>query len=97
MIISVEISYYPLTEDYNIPVRNFIHKLSGLGLIVETGKMSSVISGEYENVMKSLTASMKDLMEQVPSVFSLKISNSCPVFRGEYKVIPRQSLGELFD
>ncbi len=79
MIITIEISYYPLTEEYHIPINTFIQTLSSAGLTVETGKMSSVITGEYENVMKSLTVSMKHLMEQYPSVFSMKISNSCPV------------------
>ena len=80
MIITVEISYYPLSTDYTNPIAAFIEELSGVGLMIETGKMSSLITGEYDIVMEHLTVSMKKLMEQYPSVFALKISNSCLVY-----------------
>lgn len=79
MIISLEVSYYPLTDEFDKAIENFIEKLEQSKLSVSMGKMSTVISGEYQTVMPILTTSMKDLMEEFPSVFTLKISNTCPV------------------
>jgi uncharacterized protein YqgV (UPF0045/DUF77 family) len=79
MIITAEISYYPLTEDYSIPINTFIQKLSMDDVSVEIGTMSTVLTGEYEKVMNSLSVSMRELMDEYPSVFSMKISNTCPL------------------
>ncbi len=79
MIVSVEISYYPLTGDFITPVNAFIQQLAWEGIAVETGQMSTIITGEWETVMKLLTKSMGDLMEKYPSVFTMKISNSCQI------------------
>jgi uncharacterized protein YqgV (UPF0045/DUF77 family) len=80
MIVTVEISYYPLTENFNTPISEFIDLLSKNDKIkVELGKMSSSITGEYQDVMKTLNESMEVMMETNPSVFNMKISNSCPV------------------
>ena len=79
MIITVEISYYPLTEDYNTPIDAFIQKLSDDEITIEPGVMSSTLTGEYDKVMHVLSTSIKDLMKQYPSVFNIKMSNSCLV------------------
>jgi uncharacterized protein YqgV (UPF0045/DUF77 family) len=80
MIVTVEISYYPLAENYNAPISEFIDRLTKNNkLKVEFGRMSSSITGEYEEIMKTLTESMGMMMETNPSVFNIKISNSCPV------------------
>lgn len=79
MVITVEISYYPLTKDYGIPISTFIQMISEKNISVDIGKMSTIITGEYETIMNLLTESMGELMEKHPSVFNLKISNSCPV------------------
>ena len=78
MVVLVEISYYPLTGDFSDPIKAFIKEISNKNISVEIGIMSSIISGEYEEVMRVLTDSMGALMKQYPSVFNLKISNSCP-------------------
>ena len=78
MEITVEISYYPLTDNYKKPVDDFIKKLSGNNrLIITPGVMSSMISGGYDDVMKTLTDEIKPFMEKYPSVFTLKIANAC--------------------
>ncbi len=78
MIISVEISYYSLTEDYKNPVREFLDALQANGKIeVEPGTMSSVLTGKYDDVMRLLNENIKIFMEKYPSVFTLKISNAC--------------------
>ena len=77
MIVTIEISYYPLVEDINKPINIFIQKINESNCIVEPGKMSTVITGDYTEVMELLTNSMRALMDNYPSVFNLKISNSC--------------------
>ena len=78
MEITVEISYYPLMELYQKPVDNFIHELSeNKNITMESGIMSSVVTGLYEEVMNLLQQKLKPFMEKYPSVFCLKISNSC--------------------
>jgi uncharacterized protein YqgV (UPF0045/DUF77 family) len=78
MIVSVDISYYPLAEDFEKPVNAFIRQLADYpDISVETGKMSTMITGEFTEIMHLLTKTMGDLMDKYPSVFSLKISNSC--------------------
>ncbi len=77
MIITIEISYYPLSDNITEPINSFIDKLKSDDIKVEIGIMSSVITGEYDKVMKSLNDSMKILMDKYPSVFNIKISNSC--------------------
>ena len=79
MIITVEISYFPLTNECTIPIRIFTDKLSKTGLFVESDAMSSTITGEYKIVLSCLSDIMKSLMQQHPSIFSLKISNACYV------------------
>jgi len=79
MIITVEISYYPLTEDYSKPVNCFLEKISKSNITVELGKMSTVLIGEYNTIMELLNNSIYALMENYPSVFNIKISNSCPI------------------
>ncbi len=79
MIVTVEISYYPLAENFNAPISEFIDKLNENEKIkVEFGRMSSFLTGEYQEVMKTLTQSMGTMMENKASVFNIKISNSCP-------------------
>lgn len=79
MIISVEISYYPLADNYSIIVEDFISKISDKNITLEIGRMSTIMIGEYDEIMSILTKSMKELMIEFPSIFSLKISNSCPI------------------
>jgi len=80
MFITLEISYYPLSEEFQKPINDFITKLSiNKEIKIETGTMSSLISGNYSEVMGTLTESMKSIMEKYPSVFNIKISNTCPL------------------
>lgn len=77
MFITIEISYYPLVSDFIKPIDEFLKKLDDEKIIIEVGNMSTIISGEYEDVMSIVSKSMFDLMNNYPSVFSIKISNSC--------------------
>lgn len=78
MEITVEISYYPLMDDYEKPVDSFIEKLAENDKItIEYGTMSSLLTGRYEDVMELLNLQLKPFLEEYPSVFTLKISNAC--------------------
>ncbi|WP_372773695.1 hypothetical protein [Mangrovibacterium sp.] len=78
MHITVEISYYPLLERYEVPVKELLALLENHPEVeAEVGGMSTLLGGEYNDVMNLLTTSMRQLMQSYPSVFNLKISNSC--------------------
>jgi uncharacterized protein YqgV (UPF0045/DUF77 family) len=78
MEITVEISYYPLLDKYREPVEMFINELNNNPKItIEPGTMSSLITGQYDDVMNLLQQKLKPFLENFPSVFTIKISNSC--------------------
>ena len=75
MKVTLDISYYPLQEDFIGPIDSFIENLEKKGIAVEVGKMSSAMVGDYDEIMLTLKESMGDFMEQYPSVFNIKITN----------------------
>lgn len=79
MIITAEISYYPLTEDYSTPINSFIEMLSKTNITVEESKMSTILIGEYKDIMDLLNEAMDELMKKYASIFNIKISNSCQI------------------
>lgn len=79
MKISVEISYYPLCEYHDLVIDEFIEEITMKDIFIEIGAMSSVITGDYYEIMGVLTKTLYDFMEKYPSVFHIKMSNSCPL------------------
>lgn len=78
MGITVEISYYALAEEYGSPVKEFLRALNAHeSITIEPGVMSTMIAGEYDDVMRLLTETVRPFMEKYPSVFVLKIANAC--------------------
>ena len=76
-IISVEISYYPLNEEYKLPIKDFIRRMNCYeSLTVRTSTMSTQVIGEYQEVMNALTAEISKSFELPHSVFVLKIINA---------------------
>ncbi len=75
MIISVDISLYPLSQDYVEPILAFIAKLeTNPKLIVKRNSLSTQIFGEYRDVMDCLDSDIEAVFEQLPeSVFVLKL------------------------
>jgi len=74
---SVEISYYPLNQEYVPPIREFIDRINQYeGLIVQTNGMSTQIFGEYEALMAALTKEIKASFNNPHSVFVMKIINA---------------------
>ena len=79
MTVTVEISYYPLADDYSEIINRFIKEISTEEITVEVGRMSTLLTRDYDKIMTVLNRSMKQVMLDFPSVFTLKISNSCPL------------------
>lgn len=80
MIVALEISLYPLSDNFEKPIDTFLALLAENNSInIEAGKMSSIITGELAEVMAALTTSMEKVFNDSPAVFNLKISNCCPV------------------
>lgn len=64
MNISVEMSMYPLAENYGTPILRFIERLKTHdGLTIHTNTMSTQIYGSYDLVMDVLKEEMKAAFE----------------------------------
>jgi len=78
MQITVEISYYPLSEQYKKPIIDLLDRLSKhTDITLTTGLMSSVLAGEYDAVMNMLVREIKPFLDKYPSIVILKIGNAC--------------------
>ena len=56
MILTVEISMYPLVENYKTPIQGFIDKLNSYtNLRINTTPTATMVVGDYESVMLMLT------------------------------------------
>jgi len=77
MNISIDISYYPLSDDFVPPVLDFISRLNQhTEIVVVTNGLSTQVFGSYDDVMRIVSAEMKTSCELPHSVFVLKIVNS---------------------
>lgn len=74
---SVEISYYPLKEEFIPSIQDFIDRLNTYSEIeVETNGMSTQVFGEYNLLMSIITKEMKTAMKLPNSIFVLKVINA---------------------
>jgi hypothetical protein len=75
MDIGVEISLYPLRQDYIPPIRGFIERLNADGRFrVITNDMSTQVFGRYEEVMEALTRELRPTFEQDgKAIFVMKV------------------------
>jgi hypothetical protein len=73
--IGVEISLYPLHEQYIPPIKNFIDRLNAdARLRVVTNSMSTQLFGDYEVVMQTLTRELRVTFEHNDkAVFVMKV------------------------
>ncbi|HLF63301.1 MAG TPA: YkoF family thiamine/hydroxymethylpyrimidine-binding protein [Saprospiraceae bacterium] len=78
MQVIVEISLYPLTENYSSIIANFVGRLSGYdGIEVTLGETSTVIRGDYDVIFKMLEAECRDVLDRdVKSAFVIKLLNT---------------------
>jgi len=75
MRISVDISLYPLNEQYVKPILTFIAKLeTNPNLIIKRNSLSTQVFGEYRDVMDCLDDEIEAVFDAIPeSVFVLKM------------------------
>ncbi|MDX2412394.1 MAG: hypothetical protein QNK16_09075 [Woeseiaceae bacterium] len=65
MELSVDISKYPLADDYIPAIKDFINRLRAIeGLSVVGNTMSTQVFGDYDLVMGSLTEEIRRSYEQ---------------------------------
>jgi uncharacterized protein YqgV (UPF0045/DUF77 family) len=78
MRISVDISLYPLNEQYIEPILTFIAKLeTNPKLIVKRNSLSTQVFGEFRDVMDCLNDEIEAVFEVIPaSAFVLKMVGS---------------------
>ncbi len=78
MRVAVDISLYPLEQNFLPPIQDVIERLqayTALEMIVNS--MSTQIRGEYDEVMAALQQEIRVSFEQTPkAVFVIKILNN---------------------
>ena len=78
MRVAVDISLYPLADDFLPPIKDVIDRLNAESSVeVVTNAMSTQIRGEYDEVMAVLNREIKKTFDQYPkTVFAIKILNN---------------------
>jgi uncharacterized protein YqgV (UPF0045/DUF77 family) len=78
MRVAVDISLYPLAEEFLTPIKDVIRRLNEYESVeIETNAMSTQLRGEYADVMNVLDREIKRTFEQVPkAVFAIRILNN---------------------
>jgi uncharacterized protein YqgV (UPF0045/DUF77 family) len=75
--ISLEISMYPLADDYKPLINDFLRKLNTHNLETVTNGMSTQVFGGYDEVMSAVSGSLKPCFENESKVaVSMKIINA---------------------
>lgn len=77
MIVTLELSFYPLTKKYEIEVLRFLDQLQQHpNFRMKTNGMSTMIEGEYDALFELLHDSMKPFMAaEQTNVFVAKFLN----------------------
>lgn len=78
MKLAVEISLYPLNEDYVSYIKAFIERLNkDETLFVSTSHTSTIVSGEYDHVMKTMQKEMRETFDALgQAIFVCKFLNA---------------------
>ncbi len=78
MRVAVDISLYPIADDFIPPIDDVIERLnSHESLEVITNPMSTQVFGEYDEVMAALNQEIMTTFESSPkAVFAIKILNN---------------------
>ncbi len=78
MRVAVDISLYPLADDFIPPIKDVIERLNTYESIeVVTNPMSTQLRGEYDDVMAAISQEVKTSFETTPkAVFAIKILNN---------------------
>ncbi len=75
---SLEISMYPIADEYKTPILDFINRLRSIeGLEVRSNGMSTQIFGDYDLLMSTVKKEMKTtFLAQDKVVMVMKLFNS---------------------
>lgn len=78
MKVAVDISLYPLDENFIPPIKNVIERLGRhAGVEIEYNRMSTQLRGEFDVVMPALTEEIRTTFVDIPkAVFAIKILNN---------------------
>lgn len=78
MRVAVDISLYPLDENFIPPIKDVIGRLNAYDEIdVVTNPMATQLRGDYDVVMNALKTEIGTTFEQVPkAIFAIKILNN---------------------
>ena len=76
---TVKISLYKLQEEdssnnYKLIVKEFLKSIQNKNLEIETNGLSSLIYGDYSDIIELLNNEVRDFLDKYRSVFVLKIS-----------------------
>lgn len=75
MKVSVDISMYPLKDDYCQPIIDFIDDLEKIDTVsIQRNSLSTHIYGDYHDVMSALNQEILKVLKQIPeTVFVIKL------------------------
>lgn len=78
MRVAVDISLYPLADDFLPPIKNVVERLNAKSSVeVVTNAMSTQVRGEFDEVIAVLKEEIGQTFEQCPkAVFAIKILNN---------------------
>lgn len=78
MQVAVDISLYPLDENFIPPIKDIIDRLGQHeGIEVDRNRMSTQIRGDFDTIMLVLTNEIRTTFNDVPkAVFAIKILNN---------------------
>lgn len=78
MRVAVDISLYPLDQDFIPPIKDVIERLNThQSLEVVTNPMSTQVRGDFADVMQALTQEIGTTFAALPkAVFAIKILNN---------------------
>ena len=78
MRVAVDISLYPLDQDFIPPINDVIERLKAHDNIqVVTNRMATQLVGEYDDIMIALKQEIGETFNEVPNaVFTIKILNN---------------------
>jgi uncharacterized protein YqgV (UPF0045/DUF77 family) len=75
MKLTVEISLYPLTENYKTEVLAFLEKLKKYPDIeIQTNGLSTQLFGDYEQIMQLISKEIKGIFETQKAVVVMKLA-----------------------
>jgi len=71
---SIEMSLYPLKENYKTIIKSFLETIrkNNKNLLIETNMMSTQIFGDYDEIMGLLKNEIRPVLETNKAVFVIK-------------------------